>query len=81
MSVNAVYLNSVAESTFRNEIIVTIPFRFWLHYLLFSRRKWTVSCQDSTTTFMNETGGFASELRRIRMCINCQILTGGNQNI
>ena len=32
MSVNAVYLNSIAMSTFCSEII-TIPFRFWLHYL------------------------------------------------
>ena len=58
MSMNAVYLNSIAVSTFRSEI-VTVPFRFWLLYLLFSRRKWTMSRQDSTTTFLNET---ASEL-------------------
>ena len=63
MSVNAVYLNSVAVSTFCSEII-TIPFRFWPHYLLFSQRKWTMSHQDSTTTFMNETGGFRGEVTR-----------------
>ena len=34
-------------STSRSEI-VTIPFRFWLRYLLFRRRKWTMSSQDST---------------------------------
>ena len=80
MSANAVYFNSVAVSTFRSEI-VNIPFRFWLHYLLFCWRKWTMSREDSTTTFMNGTGGFASELTRTYVRVNYHILTGGNQNI
>ena len=56
--VNAVYFNySATMSTFGSEI-VTIPFRFWLHYSLFSRRKL------KTPQFMNETGGYASKLTR-----------------
>ena len=65
---NIVYFNSVAVSTFRSEI-VNILFRFWLHYLLFSLRKWTMTREDST-------GGFC-ERTHTYVCVNCQILTGG----
>ena len=61
LSMNVVYFNSVAKPTFCSEIVTT-SFRFRLHYLLFSQRKWRMSRLDSTNTFMNETGSFASEL-------------------
>ena len=76
---NIVYFNSVAVSTFRSEI-VNILFRFWLHYLLFSLRKWTMTREDSTTTFMNEAGGFW-ERTHTYVRVNCHILTGGNISI
>ena len=49
MSVNAVYSNSFAIMSTCHSEILTMPFWFWLHYLLFSPRKWT-SHQVSTTT-------------------------------
>ena len=75
--VNAVYFNSVAMSTFRSEI-VTIPFRLWLYYLLFSPRKWTMSRQDST---IHEWNWRLCERTRAYVRVNCQILTGANRNI
>ena len=72
---NAVYLNSVAMFTFRSEI-VTIPFRFWLHYLLFGRRKWTMSRQDSTGKHIHEWNWLLCErLSHADVRMHCQILT------
>ena len=73
MRVNAVYLNCIVMSTFCSEII-NIPFRFWLHYLLSSQRKWLHN-------HIHEWNWQLCEQTQMHVCINCQILTGGNQNI
>ena len=75
--VDWLYFNSVAMCTFRSEII-TIPFRFWLHYLVFSQRKRTMSHQDST---IHEWNWWLCEWTHAYVRVNCQMLTEENQII